>query len=118
MCVCVSERQTFYHDVKTQHIIHGWIQNLSGHVTVITSNSSEADIGLGGSNRAFRTSKACLKHRLGNYYINLFMCHDNENVLLLKFIIYNYIIIAFEIKSMCVVYMYGYSWEQPITFIK
>ena len=96
MCVCVSDRQTFYHDMKTQHIIHGWIQNLSGHVTVINSNSSEAGIGLGARNRAFKTSKPCLKHRLGNYYIILFMCHDNENMLLFKFIIYNYIIIAFE----------------------
>ena len=64
--MCVSERQTFYHGVKTQHIIHGWIQNLFGHVTVINSNSSEAGIGLGGRNRAFRTSKPCLKHRFGN----------------------------------------------------
>ena len=101
VCVCVSDRQTFYHGIKTQHIIHGWIQNLSGHVTVINSNSSEAGI-KGERNRAFRTSKPCLKHRFGNYYINLFMCHGNENVLLFKFIIYNYIIIAFEIKSMCI----------------
>ena len=45
--MCVSDRQTFYHGVKTQHIIHGWIQNLSGNVTV-NSNSFEAGIGLGG----------------------------------------------------------------------
>ena len=48
VCVCVSDRQTFFHDVKIQHIIHGWIQNLSGHVTVINSNSSKAGLGLGG----------------------------------------------------------------------
>ena len=47
VCVCVSDRQTIYHDVKTQHIMHGWFQNLSGHVTAINSNSNEEGIGLG-----------------------------------------------------------------------
>ena len=46
--MCVSDRQTFYHGVKTKDIIHGWIQNLYEHVIVINSNSSEAGIGLGG----------------------------------------------------------------------
>ena len=95
MCVCVSDRQTFYHDVKTQHIIHGWIQNLSGHVTVINSNSSEAGIGLGARNRAFRTSKSCLEHRFGNRFV--YVSWQRKRVII-TFIIQNYVIIAFEIS--------------------
>ena len=101
--MCVSERQTFYHGVKTQHIIHGWIQNFSGHVTVINSNSSEAGIGLGGRNRAFRTSKPCLKHRLVNYYIYVFIFHGNENMCYYLIIIHNYIWFTFQITCIYVV---------------
>ena len=79
MCLC--ERQTFYHDVKIQHIIYGWIQDLSGQVTVINSNSSEAGIGLGGQEiELLEQVNHALNIPLGITISNVFMCHGNENI--------------------------------------
>ena len=110
--VCLCDRQTFYHNVQNQHIIYGWIQNLSGHVTVINSNSkSEA--------RAEQVNHA-LNIDLGittSICLCVMATKISEYLLLFKFIIYNYIIITFEIKSIHV-YKYGYTWQTPIMFIK